>query len=825
MLSTLRRTLRDLARDPGFATLAIVVFGLTIGATIGVFAVVDAVLLRPTAFARPERTVVLWERDVASNSPVVEVAPGEVLAWQRETGVFDEVAVFGSVNWTLTLIDGESHPRLPYASVSASFFPVVGVSPLLGRPLEAPDEDAPAPAAAVISYRMWQQHFGGDPAVLGKVLRILESDVDADSAASVVEVVGVMPADFDFPRGAMLWMPAAPSLRVAAQQDDSQSLSWYLDHFKAFYAIGRLRDGVSLDRASRELSGLAGRGGSRDPSATPPDIVVTPVNDFLVGAAGPVLWLMLAGSLLMVLLACSSVASLQVFRAARNDRALAIQLALGASRAALMRRTLLDSAMLAVAGTLAAGGVGWAVTRALVAAAPADVPRLSTAGIGNGLVVAPLVVVIAILTSVWPALFVARVDTARTLTTGARTALHPRERWWQRLVVGSQVAVAVIVLAGAALFLRSVQRLEAVPIGFAPAGLYSVAIEPLATSVERWDQFYEALLARTRALPGVDDAAAVYLRPLSGPIGMDTFPVREDQAGLGPDAPWRKNPRVNLEAVTPGYFGVIGTLLVAGRDFTRGDLASSTNVVIVGESTAARLWPGRSPVGERMLVPTQRLPGSIEQPRWQTVVGVVDDVRYRGLTDPRLDVYMPAAQSTMRVKQLLIRSGAGVDALAGPLRAIVRELDPAARFEHLESMADVVARESAPWRFALRVLSGFGLMAALVAAVGLTGLVSLVVALRRRELGIRSALGATPWRLRRHVVSDAGRVIAGGAAAGLIAAALLGQAIAGLLVETPPADPIALIGAAALVAAAGLLGCVRPAQRAAAGEPMDAIRE
>jgi predicted permease len=825
MLTDARRTLRDLVRDPGFTALAVLVFGLTIGATIGVFAIVDAVLLQPTAFARPDRTVVVWERDVARNSPVVEVALGEVNAWQRQTQLFDAVAVFGSVNWTLTLIDGASHPRLPYASVSAAFFPVVGVAPILGRALDARDEAGPAPATAVISHRMWQQHFAGDPGVLGRVLRVVEGDVDADAPPTAVEIVGVMPADFDFPRGAMLWTPAAPSLRTAAGRDDPEALSWYLERFKVFYAIGRLRDGVSVGQAALELRPVAGPDGPRDPASTAPDVVVTPVDDYLVGAARPVLWLMLAGGLLMVLLACSSVASLQVFRASRNDRALAIQLALGASRAELMRRALIESAVLAVAGALTASVVAWAVTRALVAAAPIDVPRLSSAAGGQWVAVTALVVVVALLTSVWPALFVTRVDTARTLTTGTRTAMHPRERRWQRLVVGSQVAVAVIVLAGAGLFVRSVQRLEAVPLGFAPAGLLSVAVEPLAAGPERWDQFYDTLLERTRALQGVQGAAAVYLRPLSGPIGMDTLPVREDQAGLGPDAPWRQNPRVNLEAVTPGYFGAIGTPLIAGRDFTAADVSSSTNVVIVGESTAARLWPGRSPIGERMLVPTQRQPGSIEQPRWQTVVGVAGDVRYRGLTDPRLDVYIPAAQSTMRVKHLLVRSAAGPEAVAGPLRAIVRELDPAARFEAIDAMADVVARESAPWRFAMRVLGGFGLTAVAVAAAGLTGLVSLVVALRRRELGIRSALGATPARLRWHVMSDAIGVIAAGAAAGVVMSAMLGRAIAGLLVETQPADPVALVSAAALAAAAGLIGCLRPAHRASGREPVDAIRE
>jgi putative ABC transport system permease protein len=226
-----------------------------------------------------------------------------------------------------------------------------------------------------------------------------------------------------------------------------------------------------------------------------------------------------------------------------------------------------------------------------------------------------------------------------------------------------------------------------------------------------------------------------------------------------------------------------------------------------------------------MLVPTQRVQGSLEQPRWQTVVGVVEDVRYRGLTDPRLDVYMPAAQSTMSVSHLMIRSAPGQRVSAASLRELVRSLDPAARAEPLESMTEVVTRESAPWRFAVRVLSGFGIMAAIVAGVGLTGFVSLAVALRRRELGIRSALGATPHRLQWHVVSDAVAVIAGGALVGVVGAAALAQLLTGMLVETNAADPVALAAAAALTVGAGALGCWRPARRAASLAPIDAIRD
>jgi hypothetical protein len=290
------------------------------------------------------------------------------------------------------------------------------------------------------------------------------------------------------------------------------------------------------------------------------------------------------------------------------------------------------------------------------------------------------------------------------------------------------------------------------------------------------------------------------------------------------DPSWRSNPRANLEAVTPGYFQALGTQIIGGRDFTRDDRTDTPGVVIVSASAARRYWPGRDPIGERIVAPTQRTPGTLEEPRWQTVIGVVEDVRYRGIRDPRLDVYLPAAQSTVEVKHLLVRTEQRDIGIAGKVRSLAQTLDPAVQIGETVTMDDVIARETAPWRFAMQVLSGFGIVAAVLATVGLTGLVSLVVALRQRELGIRAALGATPARLRRHVASEGLLAIAGGGAVGLLAAFTLGRSIAALLVETPPHDPLSLGGAAALTIVTGLAGCIPPAQRAAERQPADVLR-
>ena len=336
--------------------------------------------------------------------------------------------------------------------------------------------------------------------------------------------------------------------------------------------------------------------------------------------------------------------------------------------------------------------------------------------------------------------------------------------------------MAVVLLAGAALFVRSVQTLDRTDVGFRADGLLSIDVEPSWKELERWDAFYDALLSRTRELSGVADAGAVYLRPLSGPIGNDTIPVLAGQEGLGENAPWRRNPRANIEAITPGYFRTLGISAAERRDFAPTDVAAAPNVVIVSASAAARYWPGRDPIGQRLVVAAQRSPPSREELRWQTVVGVVGDVRYRGLLDPRLDIYLPAAQSTMRVKHLLIRTTAPAEPVIARVRAIARELDPGVHLGEVVLMSDALARESAPWRFAMRVLSFFGGLASALATIGLIGIVWLVVAMQRRELGVRAALGATPSQLRRHVLTDALWTTGAATIVGVLGALAIGRA-------------------------------------------------
>jgi predicted permease len=827
MWSSLRSAFRSLSRDRGFTTLAIILIAVTGGATTAVYAVIDAVMLAPMPFADEERTVVVWMRDVARDSPVVEIGLGEAHALHEQSKSLASIGVFGSVTNTSTLQnDDGSRERVETLLIEKKAFDVIGIRPALGRVFNDHDELATGATTVVISDAFWKAKFGADPNILGRTLRFARGD---GKPSNPLEIIGVMPPRFHFPRETQIWIPATPEMRNGPPMPNPtpEVKAWYLHQFRVFFAIGRLRAGVSVAQATDDLTAAvrrlpAGNAGGASHA------IVTPIESFVVGPAKPVLWTMLAGAALMLLLACSSVAGLHLFRSAKQDRAIAVQLALGASRGMLVRQALLETTLLAIAGALGGFVVAWAMVRVLIAAAPLEVPRLAEASAGAPavlLMLACLTIVTSVLSGLWPAVFIRHVDAGRTLTSGARTAMHPRERLLQRLVVGWQIAVAVVLLSGAALFVRSVQNLDRTPLGFDPRGLIAFGLNPSAATHEASDRFYDEIRVRAGALPHVTSTGAVLSRPLSGPIGVDSIPALKGEEGLGPDAKWRKNPRINLQAATPDYFRTIGARVLSGRDFTPRDVDAGQHVVIVSASMAARFWPGRNPIGEQLLVPGQRTWGTLEQPRWQTVVGVVDDVRYRGVTDLRYDVYLASFQAALRPTTLFVRTTGPASQVIADVRAIVRDVDPQAVFGDIAPMDEVVMRETAPWRFAMRVLSSFGMLAALLAAVGLVGLVSLSVALRRKELGIRAALGATPARLRRHVLTEIVWIALAAASTGTLATLALGRLVQGLLVETAPHDPVSITAAALITLAAGLLGCLRPAERAARTDPAEVLRD
>jgi putative ABC transport system permease protein len=779
-------------------------------------------VLRPFPFADQDRLAVIWQRDDRRALPVIEVAYAEMHDWRARSRSFADLAVIGSVNWNLTLVGPTAMQPVPLAAVSSSFFPVAGAFPAIGRALTTADDEGTIPRAMVISHGLWTRRFGGDRRIVGRPVQI---GLAAGKSPVPIDIVGVMPPGFDFPRGADAWVPAAPLLRGDAGEYGIDSTMRWL---RVFYVLGRLRPGVSLDSATRELTQVMRAADVQGGPEPPSRVVLTPIAAYLLGPAGPVLWTLLGGAALMLAIACANVAGLQVSRSARRQRVLAIRMALGASGRHVVAQMLLESAIVTLAAFAGAVGVALATIRGLVLLAPSEVPRLETIVLTDGRVLAMGLgagLVTMLVSGLWPALVARRLDVVGVLAHGPGVAADPRRRRMQRAVVVAQVATAVTLLAGTALFLRTLRGLDRTVLGFDPHGLVSAWVTPAADDPARWNAFYDALVARVERLPGIAGAGAVLNRPLSGPIGWDSQPIYPGQVAEDAST-WGLNPNTNLEVVTPGYFRTMGIRLVRGRLFSERDTLTSPGVVVVSESTARRVWPARDPIGQRLRDPTYRVGTnpSRSAPGWQTVVGVVQDVRYRGLNDVRLDLYLPAAQSWNRVQQLMVRArGNPADAIAS-IRAVAREIDSAATVSDATLMRDVVAAESAPWRFLMRIFTGFAVLAAILAAVGLGAVITLAVAERRRELAIRAALGAGRRQLRGVVLRES-VVLAGiGIVLGLLGALALGRAVAHLLVGVVPHDPLALSGAVAVCAAATTLASWMPARRAADADPIEALR-
>jgi putative ABC transport system permease protein len=813
---------RSLRQDWRLTVTAVALLAVTIGAVTAVFAVAQGIVFRPFPFVDQDRIAIVWQRDDRRAVPIMEVSYGEMAQWRARTRDFAHLAVVSSTNWGFELQDGGEPLPVEIAGVSSSFFPVVGTKPQLGRWLVDEDDQGESPRAMVISHGLWTRRFGADPSLVGRAVRV---KLGAEAKPIAITVAGVMPPVFDYPKGAEAWVPARPLIRtygVGFSGGADNAERW----LGVFLALGRLRDGVPFDRATQELTGIMRTSDRQKGPQAAERLVVTPLASHLLGPAGPVLRTLLAGAILMLLIACANVAGLQVSRAARRERALAIRSALGASGRRLATQVACESALVTLAALAGAAAVAAVTVRGLIALAPDGVPRLADVALLDWRVAAfggAITFVTVALCALWPIVVARRVDAASILASSAPRATDPRGRRLQRGIVVGQMAVALTLLAGTGLFVRTVRGLDRTILGFDPTNLLAFTVSPPTSDRPRYNQVFEAALPRIAAAPGVRGVGAVLLRPLSGPIGWDNQPMFPGQVPTDPKT-FELNPHTNFEVVTPDYFRTMGIRLVRGRLFDARDTEASPGVVIVNETAAARFWPGKDAIGQQLREPTFLAPGGPTAPGWQTVVGVVADVRYRGLTDPRLDLYAPWTQSKNLVQHVMVRTSGDTASVVAAVKAAVGEADPKAQVAEAVVMQDVVAAESAPWRFLVQVFLAFAGLAALLATIGLGAVVAIDVTARGRELAIRSALGADAACLRRLVLRDAGRLIAVGIAAGLAIALILGRAVAHVLIGIGPHDVVALAAAAALAVGAGLLATWLPARRAGRANAVDALK-
>lgn len=815
LASELRQAARRLARRPGFTVVAVATLALGIGGATAIFSIADAVILRPLPYHDPDRLAAVWQRDLKRDQPFLALSYPLYREWHEHSGVFEGLAGMAEVNYGWTLAGRGEPERVMGRLVTANFFSLLGARPLLGRPLVPADDRIGASRVVVLSHALWRQRFSDDPGIVGQTVVL-------DGRAHTV--VGVMPKGFAYPPGARLWVPLAPGVGQAVVENGG--VQWMV-------ALGRLNRGVPFEQARLEMTGLLGRY-LRDLAARlPPEVkgeldaegyaaVITPLSDTIFGPTRPALLALLGAVGLVLLIACANVAGLLVVRTTERRAEMALRLALGASPARLARGILAECLLLAAGG----GGAGllaaYLAVPLFVRLTPADVPRLQDAAVDTRVLAFALAAAAAtaLLSGLAPMLLVRKAPLDTMLREGARsvTGGRTRLRW---ALVASEVAVAVVLLVGAGLLGRSFLELRRVPLGFEPEQVLSVEVAaPEARYPDRraWRLFYQELLGRVRSVPGVDSAAVVSVRPLAGPIGWD-FPFTiEGQS----EAEARRNPIVNLEAVSADYFRTMGIAVKKGRVFTDADVEGRPGVFVVSEALARYAWRGQDPIGKRLRIPQLDTP---YHQAWLSVIGVVADARYRELQATRMDLYMSSLQSDHRTGHLMVRTAQPPAAAAAAVREAVWALDRDRAPPAVITMTSAVSEALAGPKFAARLFGGFAVVALLLASLGLYGVLAYSVMWRTRELGVRVALGAVPRDVAYLVMREGLGLTLTGIALGLLAASGATRVLESLLYGVTPSDGLTLGAVAVLLLAVTVLACGLPLRRALAIDPAVVLRQ
>ncbi len=809
----LRDALRRLRRAPGFTALSIATLALGLGATTAIFSVVYAVLLRPLPFAEPSRLVAVWNSAPGLGIDHFEHSHATYLLFSSRSRLLESFGLQASSSVNLT---GAGAPeRVQVTLATASLQSVLRVVPVAGRPLAEADMLPGAPPVALLSYDAWQRRFGGAENAIGSQLEI-------DGRAR--EIVGVLPPGLDFPQaGAALWLP----LTIDPARPEVGNFN--------YHGVGRLRPGADRAQLGAELSAIL----ASLPAAYPEDgispkmiaearmhTLAAPLLDELVGSSSTLLWVLLGTVGVVLLIACANVANLLLIRAEERQREMAVRDALGASPRQLVGAWMAESLLLTFSG----GALGVLLAdlgvKALLAFGPSDLPRRTEVSL-NGVALA-LCALLAFATGTvfafLPFLRQRRAAGARVLGDGARGATAGRARFRLRhLLVGTQVALALVLLVFSGLLVRSFVHLTAVDAGFRPDGVLTVRLFLPAASypdLAAVSHFQAAALDRLRALPGVTAAGIVSDLPMidrsqSG-ITIEDLPRPAD--GLPPVVP---NVRVS-----DGYFAALGIPIITGRSLERADAERGTGAVLVSESFARHYWPGASPLGKRLKM------GIGDDGRWLTVAGVAADVRHDGPAAPAPEMlYLPFVGKDAdpelgiaRGMALALRTGGDPAALARPLRETLAALDPKLPLAHLETMSSLVAGATAQARFAMALLLLAAAMALLLGAVGLYGVMSYLVSLRRREIGVRLALGAERRGVAGLVVRQGLAVSSVGLVVGAVAAATLSRGLGSLLYEISATDPLTFTAMAAVLLLVCAAASFLPARRAAAVAPIEALR-
>jgi len=796
-----RIALRGFRRSPSFTITAVLILAIGIGMAVAMFTVFDAVILRPLPVVNPDRVVELFTYKGDPNTDYY-VLRGDLRKVAAEAKTMRDVA--GIAHWgapSAPLVDGDRPLVLNRTLVTGNFFNVLGTRPLLGRFIQASDEAPGADLVLVLSYGAWRKYFGGDPNIVGR--KLIEP-----YARNSYRVVGVAPPGLEYPAAVEVWMPA-----------------WQPSEQLSVIGVARLAPNATPRMAQSEFLQLMK---ALSTSQEPRDYDGAHVETFthaVVGDVRPILLVLVAAVGLLLLIACVNVGNLLLLRAASRARELSVRRALGATYGDVVRQLVVESGLLGVAGGLLGLGVAAGLIKVLVAYAPPQLPRVDVIGVAGAPVIIAISVTLAavLVFGVLPALIASRGELASPLRYDSRAGTETRARRRMRqALVASQVSLALVMLAGAALLGRSLERLQGLSLGYDPnhLSLLSVAFPPSlygdakgTVDQNRLNALGDQLAPVYRAIPGVTGVTQMLVPPF---FGTGIFIGRLDREGQTPEE-MKSNAAYPMEAGGADYFRVYGIPILRGRAFTEADDEKAENVAVVSESAAQKLWPNENPIGKRIHFWTG------DSTKFRTVVGVAGDMHYRSLRESTAEIYLPWKQSYWQ-GSFAIRTTGTLASVLPALRRATAEVNPALTLWQADPMDDLIAKPLAQPRMSALLLAGFAFVSMLLAAIGLYGVMASSVRGSMRELGVRAALGASPERLRRGVLTEALIVTGTGAVVGLAVALAASRLLTKLLFEVSPADPISLLGSAVLLMVVAVIAAYIPARHATRVDPVQALR-
>jgi putative ABC transport system permease protein len=796
--------LRMLAKNPVFTLVAIVTLALGIGANTAIYTVVQSVLLEPLPFEQPDELTLLFTRNDEQNQQKYMVSPMDFDDWRRQNSTFEAMSAFWPTTGTVTENDGNP-TRVNVVYTTEDFFETLGARPLIGRTF-TPEEGPGSTPVAILAHGFWERRFGGDPSVVGRAITL---------DGGPMEVIGVLRPEHTFPSSADMWINMTWPMQI-----QSRFARW-------MSAVGRLADNAALETARADLVTLAARIEQENPESNRGwTVTVSRLKDELVGDTRTALLVLLTATGLVLLIACANVANLLLSRSEARTREIAVRTAFGAGRWRLVRQLLTESLLLSGGGALFGLALGWLGVRGLLAVAPVTLPRESAITLDGGvlLVVLAVSVVTGLLFGLAPIARLVLTDIHSSIRDGARSTGTASGHRLQNTFVVGQLALALMLVAGAGLLVRSFANLRSVDTGFQADGVLTAELD-LPTAVAANDtaviDFYDSFRRRIASIPGVAAVGDAATLPLAEALDYSQPFVIEDH-----EFPPELEPRAYLRPVAAGFFQALRTPVVAGRVFDERDRLDQPGVVVVNEAWVRRFMPGEDPIGERFVGMSYRFGplGALNKRDWE-IVGVVKDVKYEGLrADVAPAIYFPGLQSSLRRRTLVVRTTGDPASLVGDVRGALAELNPTVALTDVRTMREVLAGARSRDRFSTLLLSLFGIVALLLASVGVYGVLAYAVTQRRGEVGIRMALGADRGDVRSMILGDGLRLVGTGLVLGMIGAAALSGVLSSQLYGVGARDPWVLASVAGILLGVGLLASLVPAWRATRVDPVAAMR-